>query len=175
MSGLSGGVRGCCWLGREDRLETRARGGDEVMRGSQKFEDGFEELMGNWSESSFLPGASPLRASVPPSVGWGRKSLLAGAPAEALGGLGPGCSRYTVVVVVMYYLSASPVAEQGPGVECHLRVWVPFCAGPCDGLFVVSTCYTRHFTWVSPGHGEPSWNPQGSSPHLRGLLQGLFL
>lgn len=71
MSGLSGGVRGCCWLDHEDRLETRARGGDEVMRGSQKFEDRFEELMGNWSERSFLPGASPLWASVPPSVGWG--------------------------------------------------------------------------------------------------------
>lgn len=47
MSGLSGGARGCCWLSREDRLEMGARGGHEVMRGSQKFEDGFEELMGD--------------------------------------------------------------------------------------------------------------------------------
>ena len=37
-----------------------------------------------------------------------------------------GCSCYTVIVVVIYYLSTSPVAEQGPGVEYHLRLWVPF-------------------------------------------------
>lgn len=71
MSGLSGGVRGCCWLSHGDRLETWARGGDEGMRGSQKFEDRFEELMVNWSASSFPARGQPLCASVPPSVVWG--------------------------------------------------------------------------------------------------------
>lgn len=82
-----------------------------------------------------------LAPSVPqcPICRLGVKVPLGRCPAETLGGLGPGCSCYTAVVVVMYYLSASPVAEQGPGVECHLRVWVPFFAGPCDRLFVTPT------------------------------------
>lgn len=41
-------------------------GWDEGMRGSQKFEDRFEELMGNWSESSFpARGQPPVCLSAP--------------------------------------------------------------------------------------------------------------
>lgn len=45
-----------------------------------------------------------------------------------------GCSCYTVVVVVIYYLSTSPVAEWGPGVHVPLSPPSPVLLPRRQGL-----------------------------------------
>lgn len=99
---------------------------------------------------------------------------MAGVPAEALGGLGLGCSCYTVVVVVMYYLSTFPVAERGPGVECHRRVWVPFSAEPYAHLFVLSTYCTRALPGSVTEMGSLPGTPSEALPPRLGSCRACF-
>lgn len=92
----------------------------EVMKGSQKSEDtlGLKELASNW-RGSFFPALGQPRVPQCPlrCVGGEIPSWWCACPRHwetwALG-----CSCYTVVVVVIYYLSTSPVAERGPGCAC---------------------------------------------------------
>lgn len=100
----------------------------EVMKGSQKSEDtlGLKELASNW-RGSFFPALGQPRVPQCPlrCVGGEIPSWWCACPRhwEAWA---VGCSCYTVVVVVIYYLGTSPVAERGPRCACP-----PLSALPC--------------------------------------------
>lgn len=50
-----------------------------------------------------------------------------------------GCSCYTAVVVVIYYLSTSPVAEQGPRCACPPLPALPCPSPPSPGTGLILT------------------------------------
>lgn len=62
-----------------------------------------------WRKRCFSILGQALGSPLSPSGCWGLSWL------QALGDLSLGCSCYTAIVVDIYYLRASPVAEQPPG------------------------------------------------------------